>query len=46
LALPKAIERLAALAVANDGAGISRALDELIPGAHIVGTTTDMMDLV
>jgi FlaA1/EpsC-like NDP-sugar epimerase len=40
------VARLLALANANDGAGIANALDEIVPGAHIVGTQTDLMDVV
>jgi len=40
------VARLLSLAGANDGAGIAQALDEIVPGAHIVGTQTDMMDVV
>jgi len=45
-ALPEWVARLLALAQANDGAGISQALDEIIPGAQIVGTQMDLMDVV
>jgi FlaA1/EpsC-like NDP-sugar epimerase len=44
--LGTAIERLAALAQANDAAGIASALDEIVPGAHILGAQTDLMDVV
>jgi FlaA1/EpsC-like NDP-sugar epimerase len=44
--LAAAIERLAALAQANDAAGIASALDEIVPGAHILGAQTDLMDVV
>ncbi len=40
------IERLAALAQANDSEEIPRFLDEIIPGAAIVGTKMDLMDVV
>ncbi len=44
--LPEWVAQLLALAGANDGAGIASRLDEIVPGAHIVGTQTDMMDVV
>jgi FlaA1/EpsC-like NDP-sugar epimerase len=45
-ALTEWVTQLLALAQANDGAGIARRLDEIVPGAHIVGTQTDLMDVV
>lgn len=45
-ALPEWVARLLALAQANDGPGIAQALDEIIPGAHIVGTMLDLLDVV
>lgn len=44
--LVAAIERLSALAQADDGEQISKYLDEFVPGAHILGTKTDLMDVV
>lgn len=44
--LAAAIERLSALAQVNDGEQISKYLDEFVPGAHILGTKTDLMDVV
>ncbi len=44
--LTAAIERLSALAQVNDGEQISKYLDEFVPGAHILGTKTDLMDVV
>ncbi len=44
--LAAAIEQLSSLAQANDGEGISKFLDETVPGAHILGTKTDLMDVV
>ncbi len=44
--LVAAVERLSALARENNGDGISKYLDEIVPGAHILGTKTDLMDVV
>lgn len=44
--LGAAVARLAALAQDNNGDGISKFLDEIVPGAHIIGTKTDLMDVV
>jgi FlaA1/EpsC-like NDP-sugar epimerase len=40
------VTRLAALAEANDSAGIAQSLEEIVPGAHLAGTMTDLMDVV
>lgn len=40
------VEHLFALAQANDGEGIARFLDEIIPGASIRGTKVDLLDVV
>lgn len=45
-ALETWIAHLLTLSQANDGYGIARFLDEIIPGAAIVGTKMDLMDVV
>jgi FlaA1/EpsC-like NDP-sugar epimerase len=44
--LEAALERLSALAQANKSDEIAHALDEIVPGAHILETKTDLMDVV